>query len=117
MKLIRSTKSKITKNSNGENVLHLEITEVVLIHCSIVNIDYQQDSTKGYQNDSSKIYTFVPNKSFGEVLHISLKNFIFLKTFKWEFSYIEVRFPDQNSKPLEVEETIRGRINITLVIN
>ena len=82
MKLIRSTKSKITKNSNGENVLHLEITKVVLIHCSIVNIDYQQDSTKGYQNDSSKIYTFVPNKSFGEVLDISLKNFIFLKTFK-----------------------------------
>ena len=93
-------------------MLHLEITEVVLIHFNIVNIDYQQDSTMGYQKDSSKIYTFVPNKSFGEVL-----DFIFLKTFKWEFSYIEARFPDQNSKPLEVEETIRGRINITLVIN
>ena len=52
MKLIRSTKSKITKNSNSQNVLHLEITEVVLIHC---NIDCQQDSTKGYQKDSSKI--------------------------------------------------------------
>ena len=82
MKLIRSTKSKITKNSNSENVLHLEITEVVLIHCNIVNTDYQQDSTKGYQKDSSKTYTFVPNKSLGEVLDISLKNFIFLKTFK-----------------------------------
>ena len=117
MKLIRSTKSKITKNSNSENVLHLEITEVVLIHFNIANIDCQQDSTKGYRKDSSKIYIFVPNKSFDEVLDISLKNFIFLKTFKWEFSYIEVGFPDQNSKPLEVEETIRGRINITLVIN
>ena len=82
MKLIRSTKSKITKNSNSENVLHLEITEVVLIHFNIVNIDCQQDSTKGYRKDSSKIYTFVPNKSFDEVLDISLKNFIFLKTFK-----------------------------------
>ena len=39
-----STKSKITKNESGENVPHLEITEVVLIHCNIVNNDYQQDS-------------------------------------------------------------------------
>ena len=51
MKLIRSTKSKITKNSNSENVVHVEITEVVLINFNIVNIDYQQDSTKGYQKD------------------------------------------------------------------
>ena len=63
-------------------MLHLEITEVVLIHFNIANIDYQQDSTMGYQKDSSKIYTFVPNKSFGEVLDIYLKSFIFLKTFK-----------------------------------
>ena len=42
--LLGSTKSKITKNENGENVPHLEITEVVLIHCNIVNNDYQQDS-------------------------------------------------------------------------
>ena len=44
MKLIASTKSKITKNEYGENVSHIEITEVVLIHCIIVNNDYQQDS-------------------------------------------------------------------------
>ena len=43
MKLLRSTKSKITKNENGENVSHLEIIEVVLIHCNIVNNDYQQN--------------------------------------------------------------------------
>ena len=43
MKLLGSTKSKITKDENGENVLHLEITEVVLIHCNIVHNDYQQD--------------------------------------------------------------------------
>ena len=44
MKLLRSAKSKIAKDENGENVPHLQITEVVLIHCNIVNIDYQQDS-------------------------------------------------------------------------
>ena len=44
MELLGSTKSKITKNENGENVPHLEITVVVLIHCNIVKNDYQQDS-------------------------------------------------------------------------
>ena len=105
MKLLGSTKSKITKDENCKNVPHLEITEVVLIHCNIVNNDYQQDSRV--------LYTFVPNKSFGQLLDISPKNFIFLKTFDSEFSYIEVWFTDQNSKPLEIED----KINITLVIN
>ena len=44
MKLLGSTKDKITKDKNGENVPHLEITEVVLVHCNMVNNDYQQDS-------------------------------------------------------------------------
>ena len=59
------------------------------------------------------MYTFVPNKSFGKLLDISHKNFIFLKAFDLEFSYIEVSFTDQNSKPIEIED----KINITLVIN
>ena len=44
MKLLGSTENKITKNKNGENVPHLEITKVVLFHCNIVNNDHQQDS-------------------------------------------------------------------------
>ena len=44
MQLLESTKSKITKDANGENVPHLEITEVVLVHCNIVNNNYQEDS-------------------------------------------------------------------------
>ena len=44
MKLLESTKRKMTKEENGENVAHLEITEVILLHCNIVNNDYQQDS-------------------------------------------------------------------------
>ena len=51
MKLLGSTKNKINKNENGKNVLHLEITEVVLVHCNIVN--------NGYQQDSRVLYTFV----------------------------------------------------------
>ena len=48
MKLLGSTENKITKDKNGENVLHLQITEVVLVHCNIVNRDYQQDSRVSY---------------------------------------------------------------------
>ena len=82
MKLLGSTKSKITKDKNGENVPHLEITEVVLIHCNIVDNYFQQDSRV--------LYTFVSNKSFGQSLDISPKNFICLKTFNSKFSYVEV---------------------------
>ena len=105
MKLLGSTKSKIKKDKNDENMPHVEITEVVLIHCNIVNNDYQQDSRV--------LYTFVPNKSFGQLVDISPKNFIFLKTVNSEFSCIEVWFTDQKSKPLEIED----KINMTLVIN
>ena len=62
MKLLGSTETKITKNKNGKNVPHLEITEVVLIHCNIVNNDYQQDSRI--------LYTFVSNKPFGSLFRI-----------------------------------------------
>ena len=105
MKLLGSTESKTTEDKNGENVPHLEITEVVLIHCNIVNNDYQQDSRV--------LYTFVPNKPFDQLLDISPKNFIFLKTINSDFPYIEVWLTDQNSKPLEIED----KINIPLVIN
>ena len=96
MKLLGSTKSKITKDKNGENVLYLEITEEVLIHCNVVNNSYQQNSRV--------LYTFVPNKSFGQLLNISPENFIFFKKFDSEFSHFNVWFTDQNSKPLEIED-------------
>ena len=96
MKLLGSTKSKITKDKNGENVPHVEISEVPLINCNIVKNDYQQHSRV--------LHTFVPNKWFGQLLDISPKYFIFLRTFRSEFSYIEVWFTDQSSKPPEIED-------------
>ena len=104
MKLLESTESKITKGKSGENVPHLEITEVILVHCNIANNDYQQDSRV--------LYTCFPNKPFDQLLEISATYFIFLKTFNSEFQTIEVWFTDQNSQPLEIED----RINLTLVI-
>ena len=104
MKLHGSTKNKITKDKNGENVPHLEITEVVLVHCNMVNNDYQ--------HDSGVLYSFVPNRSFGSLLDISPSNHIFLKIFNSEYVEIVGWFTDQNSKPLEIED----RINLAMVI-
>ena len=103
MKLLGSIENKIGKDKNGENVPHLQITEVVLVHGNIVNNDYQQDSRVSY--------TVVPNKPFGSLLEISQTNFISLKTFNSEFQAIEVWFTDQKNQPLEIEY----RINLTLV--
>ena len=69
MKLLGSAESKITRNKNGENVPHLEIVELVLVHCNLVNNDYQQDSRI--------LYNFVPNKTVGSLLEISPKNHVF----------------------------------------
>ena len=81
MKLLRSTENKISKNKNGENVPHLQMTEVVLVHCNIFNNDYQ--------HDSSILYTFVPNKPFVSVVEISPTNHIFLKTLDSEFQTLK----------------------------
>ena len=69
MKLLKSTESKIAKDKNGENVLYSEIVELVLVHCNLVNNDYQQDSRI--------LYTFVPNKPFGSLLKLPPTNHIF----------------------------------------
>ena len=104
LKLLGSTKNKIINDKKSENVPHLEITEVVLVHCNIVNNDYQKDSRV--------LYKFVLNKPFGSLFEISPTNFISLKTFNSEFKATEVWFTGPNSQPLEVE----NRINLTLVI-
>ena len=105
MKLLASTKSITNKDKTGENVPHLEITEVVLINCNIVNNNYQWNSRV--------LYTFVPNKLFGQLLDVFPKKCIFLKTFDSKFLYAEIWFTDQKSNPLEIEKWIL----ITLLIN
>ena len=65
-----------------------------------------------FENNFQFLHTFIPNKLFGQIVDISPETFIFLKTFNLEFSYIEVWFPDQNSKLLEIKD----KINVTLVL-
>ena len=101
---MEAVKNKITKDKNRENVPHLEISEVELVHCNFVNNDYQQDSRF--------LYTFVPNKLLGSLLETSLINHIFLKTYNSEYDETKVWLTDQNSQPLEIED----RINLTLIM-
>ena len=82
---------------------NLENTEVVLVHPNLVDNDYQ--------HDPKLMYTFIPNKLIGQLLDVSPKNFIFLKTFNSKCLHVEVWFTARNSKPLEIED----KIIITLV--
>ena len=86
--MLGSIKNKINKDKNGENVHHLKLTEVVLVHCNIKESDYRQDSRV--------LYIFVPNKSFDRLLDTSPNNYIILRYSNSEFSYIEVWFKIQN---------------------
>ena len=86
MKLLGSTKKDIDKDKNGENVPKLESVEVVLDHCNLVKNDYQ--------HTSKVLFTFVPNKKFGQLINISLHSLTMMNIVKTEFSFVEVWFTD-----------------------
>ena len=104
MKLLGSTKKDFDQDENGEDVPKLEFVEVVLVHCNLVNNNYQQAS--------KVLFTFVPNKQFGQLINIASHSLTMLSTKNTEFSFTEVWFTDQNSKPLKTEYNV----NLTLII-
>ena len=104
MKLLGSTNKVVDKDKYGENVPKLEIVEVVSVHCNLVKNDYQLTS--------KVLFTFVPNKKFGQLINISLHAFTMMNTVITEFSYVEVWFTNQYSKALEIEDNV----NLTLMI-
>ena len=105
MKLLGSTKDIIDADKNSENVPRLENVEVVLVHCNLVNNSYQQHSRV--------LFTFVPNRQYGQLISISPHSLIFLKTMNTEFSEIDIWFTDQNNNALEIEDNV----NTSLIIN
>ena len=104
MTLLGSTKKDVHQEKDGEDVPKLESVEVVLVHCNLVNNNYQQAS--------KVLFTFVANKQFGQLINISPHSLTMLNTTNTEFSSIELWFTDQNSKPLEIEDNV----NMTLII-
>ena len=89
-----STKDTIDADKDSENVPRLENVEVILVHCNLVNNSYQQHSRV--------LFTFVPNKQYGQLINISPHSLIFLKTINIDFSEIEVWFTDQSNNALEI---------------
>ena len=104
MKLLESTKKVVDKDENSENVPKLESVEVVLVHFNLVKNDYQ--------HASKILFSFVPNKQFGQLLNISPHVFTMINTVNTEFPSVEVWFTDQSSKALEIEDNV----NLTLII-
>ena len=104
MKLLGSTKKVVYKDKNSENVPKLESVEVVLVHCSLVKSNYQYAS--------KVLFSFLPNKQFGQLLNIFQHVFTMMNTVNTEFSSVKVWFTDQLSKPLEIEDNV----NLTLII-
>ena len=104
MKLLGSTKKVVDKDKNGERVPKLEIVEVVLVHCNLVKNDYQ--------HTSKVLFTFIPNKTFGQLINIPRHAFTMMNTVNAEFTYVEVWFIDQSSKALKIEDNV----NLALII-
>ena len=104
MKLLGSTENVVDKDKDSKNVPKLESLEVVLVHCNLVKNDYQ--------HASKVLFSFVPNKQFGQLLNISPHIFTMMNSVNTEFSSVEVRFTDQSSKALE----IGNNVNLTLII-
>ena len=103
-RLLGSTKKFVDANKNGEIVPKLESVEVVLVHCNLVKNDYQ--------HSSKVLFSFVPNKQFGQLINISPNTLTMMNTVNTEFSHIEIWFTDQFSKPLEIEDNV----NLILII-
>ena len=103
MKLLGSKKD-VDSNKNSENVPNLESVKVVFVHCNLVKNDYG--------HTSNILFSFVPNKQFGQLINISPHSLTMMNTVNTEFSFVEVWFTDQASKALEIEDNV----NLTLII-
>ena len=104
MRLWGSAKKGVHKDQDRENVRKLESVEVVLVHCNLAKNDYQ--------HTSKVLFSFVPNKQFGQLINISPHSLTMMNTVNTEFSSVEVWFTDQASKALEIEVNV----NLTLII-
>ena len=104
MKLLGGTKKDVDADKNSENVPKLESVEVVLVHCNLVKNDYQYTS--------KVLFSFVPNKPFGQLINIWPHSLTMMNIVNTEFSFVEVWFTDQTRKALKIEDNV----NLTLII-
>ena len=101
MRLLGSTKRDA--DHDKEILPKLKSVEIVLVHCNLAKSDYQQTS--------KILFSFVPNKQFGQLINVSPHSLTMMNAVNTEFSYVEVWFTDQTSKALEIEV----KVNLTLI--
>ena len=94
----------LIKTKGGEVVPRLETIEVVLVHCNLVNNNYQQVS--------KVLFTFEPNKQFSQLITTAPHSLTMLKTTDAEFSFIEIWFTDQSNRLLEIEDNVNIKLTI-----
>ena len=104
MRLLGSSADTSDGDKNSELVPKLENVDLVLVYCNLVNNSYQQAS--------KVLFTFVPNKKYGQLITVSPNSLIMLKTINTELSFIEIWFTDQDNRLLEIEDSV----NISLII-
>ena len=104
MRLLGSSGDTIDGDKNSKLVPKLESVDLVLVQYNLVNNSYQQAS--------KVLFTFVPNKKYGQLITVSPNSLIMLKTINTEFSFIEIRFTNQDNRSLEIEDSV----NISLII-
>ena len=105
MRLLGSTKKDVDSDKNNENVPKLESVEVVLVHCNVFKNDYQ--------HTSKVLFSFFPNKQFGQLINISPYYLTMMNAVNTEFSFVEVWFTDETSKALEIQDNV----NLTYLKN
>ena len=105
MKLFASKRKLSNTIKNEENVPNLEVVELVLVQCNLIDNQCKQKS--------ELLQTFRPNKSYVYLLNVGPSNLVFLKSYSTEFYEIIITFTDQNDRPLE----IKGKVSLTLLIN
>ena len=93
------------KIQNGKNVLNLEVVELVLVQCNLVDNQHEEKS--------EVLYTFTPNNFYAYLLNVEPSNLVFLKTYNTEFDEMIITLMDQNGGPLEIED----KVDLALVIN
>ena len=104
MILLESSSDTIDGDKNNELVPKLKSVDLVLVHFNLVNNSYQQAS--------KVLFTFVPNKKYGQLITVSPETVIMLKTVNNDFPFIEIWFTDQDNRPLEIEDSV----NISLIV-
>ena len=93
MKLLGNSKEDADKDEDVEDAPKLEYVEFVLVHCNLDNNSYQQAS--------KVLFTFAPNKQFGQLITIWPRLLTMLKTTSAEFQSIQLWFTDQNNRHLK----------------